>query len=218
MYEQVERAWPVAEKFGVSTETIYRVLRNHGIPRTHRHQKQPTKQSTGRKCKRWDDSITEECANLYNQGMTCDEIGKRFGYNWHTVLRHLKQHGVTIRNVGARRSNLEPLERREVKLARDKKRRDAISLRPHDGPAHGLKWQDIAKRDHMRCKICGRKVNASDKWLSEHGRWCFGRTYPTIDHIIPLANGGTDTYGNVQLTCKRCNSKKQHKGQMRLAI
>jgi 5-methylcytosine-specific restriction endonuclease McrA len=159
-----------------------------------------------------------EAIRLYEDGMTLMEVGERLGCSWMTIQRHLKASGVQIRKVGSRRSNLVPEDRRKAKLAYAKKRRDAISLRPHDGPAHGLKWQDIAKRDHMRCKICGRKVNASDKWLSERGRWCFGRTYPTIDHIIPLANGGTDTYDNVQLTCKRCNSKKQHKGQMRLAI
>jgi 5-methylcytosine-specific restriction endonuclease McrA len=123
-----------------------------------------------------------------------------------------------MRKRGRKRSLTAPKENREAKHRRDKKRRDAISLRRRDGPSHGLKWRDIADRDNMRCQICGRKVDVNDKWVNECGRWCFGRLYPTIDHIIALANGGTDTYDNVQLACKHCNSKKRDKGQMRLAI
>ena len=60
----------------------------------------------------------------------------------------------------------------------------------------------------MTCAICGTKVDPCDKWINESGRYCFGRNYPTVDHIVAIKNGGTDTYDNVQLACKRCNSKK----------
>ena len=48
----------------------------------------------------------------------------------------------------------------------------------------------------------------SDVWINDTGRKCFGRKYPTVDHIIPIKMGGTDTPDNVQLACKHCNSKK----------
>lgn len=38
-YEQVERARILVDEFGVSDQTIYRVLEKHGIARTHRHEK-----------------------------------------------------------------------------------------------------------------------------------------------------------------------------------
>ncbi len=31
----------------------------------------------------------------------------------------------------------------------------------------------------------------------------------TIDHIIPLANGGTNTYENLWAACRQCNEAKQ---------
>ena len=37
MYEQVENAREVAEKFNVGRSVVYRILKEHGIKRTHRH-------------------------------------------------------------------------------------------------------------------------------------------------------------------------------------
>ena len=40
VYEKYENARQVSEVFGCSTETVYRILKRNGIPRTHRHPKQ----------------------------------------------------------------------------------------------------------------------------------------------------------------------------------
>lgn len=71
-----------------------------------------------------------------------------------------------------------------------------------------IKWQDLVELYGNRCVACGCEVNADDTWINENGRKCFGRKYPTVDHIIPMKHGGTDTLDNVQLLCKRCNSSK----------
>ena len=42
--------------------------------------------------------------------------------------------------------------------------------------------------------------------------WCGGRLAlenATIDHVIPLARGGTNYEGNLVPCCKSCNSSKQ---------
>lgn len=71
-----------------------------------------------------------------------------------------------------------------------------------------IRWEDFVEHGESKCAICGCEVDPGDIWINENGRKCFGRKYPTVDHIIPLKLGGTDTIDNVQLTCKRCNSKK----------
>ena len=95
----------------------------------------------------------------------------------------------------------------EAKRQANIKRWSALSKRPHAHKGR-IRWQEIADEFDMTCAICGTKVDPCDKWINESGRYCFGRNYPTVDHIVAIKNGGTDTYDNVQLACKRCNSKK----------
>ena len=71
-----------------------------------------------------------------------------------------------------------------------------------------IAWREIADAFQMRCAICGIAVDENDTWINENGRRCFGRRYPTVDHIVPLRHGGADTLDNVQLLCKHCNSVK----------
>jgi 5-methylcytosine-specific restriction endonuclease McrA len=59
----------------------------------------------------------------------------------------------------------------------------------------------------------------------EGGNFITGDNYPTIDHITPISKGGTHTWDNVGLACKRCNTLKSNNavfdtatGQMRFAV
>lgn len=81
---------------------------------------------------------------------------------------------------------------------------------------HPITWHEIADRYGMKCAFCGCEVNPEDTWTASNGRKCYGRTYPTVDHIIPLKCGGTDTLDNVQLACKHCNSAKGAKSDWKI--
>lgn len=62
----------------------------------------------------------------------------------------------------------------------------------------------VVRRDKNICQICGKTCNPKDKsWGS------LGPDFPTLDHIIPLAKGGTHTWSNVQCACAICNSNKR---------
>lgn len=64
--------------------------------------------------------------------------------------------------------------------------------------------EKVIKRDNGVCQICGKTCDPSDL------RWGFsGPDFPTLDHIVALANGGTHTWGNVQCACGQCNSYKR---------
>lgn len=50
----------------------------------------------------------------------------------------------------------------------------------------------VLRRDGYQCYICGGEAN-------------------TVDHIIPVAKGGTDQYENLAACCAKCNYSKRDK-------
>ncbi|MEA5537290.1 HNH endonuclease [Crocosphaera sp. XPORK-15E] len=53
----------------------------------------------------------------------------------------------------------------------------------------------IFQRDNYQCKSCGKKQQ---------------ETILNIDHIIPLAKGGSNDMSNLQTLCQPCNQQKKH--------
>lgn len=60
---------------------------------------------------------------------------------------------------------------------------------------------EIFERDHWRCVSC-RCTTPRELIGTNHGN------EPTLDHVVPLARGGTHTSGNLQLLCRDCNTLK----------
>jgi 5-methylcytosine-specific restriction endonuclease McrA len=89
----------------------------------------------------------------------------------------------------------------------------------------GITLKKLRTRDKDICHICGGKTNINDNSRNESGFFVAGNTYPTIDHVMPLAKGGNHTWDNVKLAHLKCNgAKSDHiefeskKGQMQFAI
>ncbi|MCK4818291.1 HNH endonuclease [bacterium] len=57
--------------------------------------------------------------------------------------------------------------------------------------------QEIYERDRWKCGICFKKVNKNLKYPNPMSA--------SLDHIVPLALGGTHTRDNVQLAHLKCN-------------
>ncbi|GBF78667.1 HNH endonuclease [Aphanothece sacrum] len=53
----------------------------------------------------------------------------------------------------------------------------------------------VFKRDNYQCKSCGQHQQ---------------ETCLNIDHIIPLAKGGSNNISNLQTLCQTCNQRKKH--------
>ncbi len=64
-------------------------------------------------------------------------------------------------------------------------------------------------------------------WIKEHGHWCPGapdlRHAPhpaivlTLDHIIPIRNGGTHDEGNLRVLCRSANASRSRGGRGAIA-
>lgn len=72
---------------------------------------------------------------------------------------------------------------------------------------------EIFERDRWRCHICGEKT-------PQRLRGTYEDRAPELDHIIPLAAGGTHTRNNVACACRRCNLLKSDRplGQLLLNL
>jgi 5-methylcytosine-specific restriction endonuclease McrA len=70
--------------------------------------------------------------------------------------------------------------------------------------------QEIAARDKRRCGICGGRVAMTKAVPNPKA--------PTIDHLIPLSEGGPDSKANVQLAHFLCNSLRGTGGVVQLAL
>lgn len=62
----------------------------------------------------------------------------------------------------------------------------------------------VCERDKWRCGICGKKVDKRLKWPHSMSA--------TIDHIVPVYEGGGHIYVNVQCAHALCNIRKGRRG------
>ncbi|CAI3425860.1 NUMOD1 domain-containing DNA-binding protein [Enterococcus cecorum] len=65
----------------------------------------------------------------------------------------------------------------------------------------------LYKRDKGICYICGGECDFDDH-QSTDGHFICGPTYPSIDHVIPIARGGMHAWDNVKLAHHLRNAKK----------
>lgn len=68
----------------------------------------------------------------------------------------------------------------------------------------GITLKKVWKRNNGICQICGKPCDWSDRSWNEY---C-GPLYPSIDHVVAMANGGGHIWSNVQLAHMMCNSEK----------
>jgi 5-methylcytosine-specific restriction endonuclease McrA len=89
--------------------------------------------------------------------------------------------------------------------ARSQSRNNKHKRRMHirANPSENIHRKKVFARDNFLCRLCNEPVDmtlpANDNYAA------------SIDHIIPLAKGGSHTYGNVQTAHRLCNSYKNDK-------
>jgi len=93
--------------------------------------------------------------------------------------------------------------RAEVRRMRDAVRSRRRRLR------HALTWDgvsdnEILERDGWRCGVCHKKINPELKYPHLKSR--------SVDHVIPLSEGGDDTAINKRAAHLRCNLSRGARG------
>lgn len=87
-------------------------------------------------------------------------------------------------------------QRQQAHRRRRARKRSAVS--------EAYRARDIYERDGWRCHLCAKPLKRDA--TVPHPR------APTIDHVVPLARGGSDTMDNVKAAHFLCNSKKGARG------
>ena len=71
----------------------------------------------------------------------------------------------------------------------------------------GITAKRLYARDKGICWICGKECDLDDYIIREGNVIC-GDNYPSVDHIIPVCEGGADSWSNVKLAHRRCNLER----------
>lgn len=85
--------------------------------------------------------------------------------------------------------------------------------------AHQNKWhmkdgyrklfplEEVYERDKGICYLCGKECDWNDYEVRD-GVVIYGNNYPSRDHVIPKSRGGANSWDNIRLAHRLCNSLK----------
>jgi HNH endonuclease len=93
--------------------------------------------------------------------------------------------------------------------AAEKRRREALKRSTHQ-TGERFTIRQVGERDGWRCHLCGKRVPDQ--------RWSGHPLDATVDHLLPLSAGGTDTLANVKLAHFQCNTRRGVGGVVQLAL
>lgn len=114
----------------------------------------------------------------------------------------------TSKGMSSRKYTPEEAKERQRACWQVKNRRRRAQLRGTRSEPYTT--AEIAERDRFRCGLCGKRVPMDVRVPSPLAA--------TIDHILPISEGGDDTRANVQLAHFRCNNVKGARGSQQLAL
>lgn len=76
-----------------------------------------------------------------------------------------------------------------------------------DGYRYKFPLEELYQRDHGICYLCGGLCDWNDKIIVDDVI-VYGNTYPSRDHVIPKSQGGENSWNNLRLAHRICNSLK----------
>lgn len=108
--------------------------------------------------------------------------------------------------LGAWNSLCSPCRKTRARV-RARNKRDRLGTRM---PVRPSDLDYLAARDGWRCHLCRRTINPKRKWPD---RMCV-----TVDHLIPVIEGGSDEPDNLRLAHLSCNSSRGAGGTVQLML
>lgn len=78
-----------------------------------------------------------------------------------------------------------------------------------DGYRYQFPLKEVYKRDEGVCWLCGGLCDWNDIKII-NGVAVYGNRYPSRDHVVPKSKGGKNTWTNIRLAHRGCNSIKSN--------
>lgn len=157
--------------------------------------------------------------DLYRAGHTQAEIARQLGLYDSTVTYYLKTYGTgeqyemsvcpfcNCLYVPKNKQQIYCCDAHARKAKKPTERATRRARTRNQIVDKDITLQALYIRDNGRCYLCGEKCNWDDIEYKD-GKPKAGESYPSIDHIIPLSKGGTQSWENVKLAHRHCNSIK----------
>lgn len=79
----------------------------------------------------------------------------------------------------------------------------------HGDPS--ITWRTVGERDQWRCHLCGKKVPERAGAAKEPSG-------ATVDHLVPVSDGGEHVWSNVRLAHRSCNLSRSTGGIVQLLL
>lgn len=206
-YESGQTLHEIAEVYPGSWMTIQRRLKDIGVEL--RESGKSHKTSTEKEVE------TRKMIQLVKDGISARQVDKKLGLSVGVTRKRLKKLGVDLsysvkmvcqhcgRDFIARRVNQVFCSDNCCRNEADRRRYNRKRSQVQD---KDITLKKLIERDKNICYLCGRPCDISDK-----DGYKVGNSYPTVDHVIPISKGGTDTWDNVRLAHHICNSYKSDK-------
>ena len=120
--------------------------------------------------------------------------------------------GLTAACKDCNKSNAASRRLDDAKREKDAQRQREYNQRPE------VKMRNVVFSHKRRVRIANAGSHTAAEWMAlcEKYNWtclkCGRSDVPmTVDHVVPLAKGGTNDIGNIQCLCGSCNSRKSTK-------
>lgn len=180
--------------------TIWRILREHNLKAITHGQK------------------TDKIVKPYREaGLTITEIANALNWTRGRVKTSCQRLGLNVAPTYTRTCKVcgnEFTTQVKQQITCGAKCGRKLDDRLRDRRLKNLKYKDrtitlkgVYERDRGVCYICGAPTDFNDYVLKNNKRCC-RKNYPTIDHVIPIARGGSHTWDNVKLAHLSCNARK----------
>lgn len=142
-----------------------------------------------------DSCFNKELLNINKLSSWCKDCKNKQSKVWRSANKEKDTKRKEVwynenRDEQIRKSLLWSKEHPEKKLEYTHVRRARLKS---SGRVTGKEWEGVLEKYGRKCLCCGSKESI------------------TLDHVIPLSLGGSNTVDNIQPLCKTCNSRKKNK-------